>query len=69
MFIILKNAARCEECGTEVESKSTHDFQQCKCGNTFVDGGLAYLRGGARNFTTVTSLIEYYLVPDRDMPA
>lgn len=30
-----------------VESKSVHDFQECKCGN-FTDGGLDYIRRGGK---------------------
>lgn len=50
---IIRNAARCKNCGQVIESKSTHDWVCCKCfhesnGETgiFVDGGLAYLRRG-----------------------
>lgn len=43
---ILKNKIRCNYCGDVIESKYTHDFQQCKCGKVFVDGGKDYLRRG-----------------------
>ena len=43
---ILRNAARCNACGDEIESKHRHDWVQCGCGQTFVDGGLDYLRRG-----------------------
>jgi len=36
-----KNKIRCKKCGTILESKHRHDFQECKCG-VFVDGGLDY---------------------------
>lgn len=45
MSEIKRNAFRCKKCGMVVESKSVHDFQQCKCGN-FTDGGLEYVRRG-----------------------
>jgi len=40
------NKARCKKCGDIIESKSRHDFQQCKCGAIFVDGGKDYCRRG-----------------------
>ena len=50
---ILRNAIRCKNCGEVIESKSRHDFVECKCfresgGTTgvFVDGGHDYLRRG-----------------------
>ena len=43
---IKRNAFRCKKCGMVVESKSVHDYQTCKCGNS-TDGGLDYIiRGG-----------------------
>lgn len=53
-YKLVRNAAYCLVCGDHVESKSVHDFQQCSCGNIFVDGGLDYLRRGAER-------IEFYL--------
>lgn len=50
-FKIIRNAIRCKNCGEIIESKSTHDFVECKCfrqshGLTgcCVDGGLSYLK-------------------------
>jgi len=40
------NKAKCAKCGTIIESKSVHDFQQCKCGAVFIDGGDEYQRCG-----------------------
>lgn len=42
--MIIKNAVRCKLCNDEPESKYTHDFRYCKCGNVAVDGGKEYLR-------------------------
>lgn len=47
MSEIKRNAFRCKKCGMVVESKSVHDFQECKCGN-FTDGGLDYVRRGGK---------------------
>lgn len=41
-----RNAAICRKCNTRVESKYTHDFQRCRCGAIFVDGGTEYIRRG-----------------------
>lgn len=46
---IIKNAARCKTCGDVIESKNTHDFVTCSCGNLSVDGGHDYLRRGVRD--------------------
>jgi len=37
---------RCLKCKDVVESKSVHDFQGCKCGAIFIDGGNEYTRIG-----------------------
>lgn len=41
-----KNKIKCKSCNTILESKFTHDYQKCKCGKVFVDGGLSYRRVG-----------------------
>lgn len=41
-----KNKIKCKLCGDIIESKSRHDWRQCKCGSVFVDGGLDYSRVG-----------------------
>ena len=42
---ILVNKIRCNKCGEEIESTSTHDFKWCRCKSVAIDGGLDYLRG------------------------
>ena len=37
---------RCIKCKDVVESRSVHDFQACKCGAIFIDGGNEYTRIG-----------------------
>lgn len=57
---ILKNAARCKVCKTYIESHYRHDFQMCKCGKVFVDGGHDYLHwGGEPNEIEDLSVVEY----------
>lgn len=36
----------CPLCGDQIWSRHRHDFRQCTCGKTFVDGGRDYLRYG-----------------------
>jgi hypothetical protein len=38
--------AQCLDCEDIIESKHRHDFVTCKCGNSFLDGGEDYFRGG-----------------------
>lgn len=35
---------KCKLCGDIIESKYRHDFQECSCKKTFVDGGNVYIR-------------------------
>jgi hypothetical protein len=37
---------KCKQCGDIIQSKFRHDFQQCRCGAIFVDGGKDYFRCG-----------------------
>ncbi len=46
---IISNKARCIHCGDIIESKFTHDFNECSCRTIFVDGGKEYLRRGFKN--------------------
>lgn len=43
---ILTNKIKCNHCLQEIESTHHHNFQKCKCGAVFVDGGREYLRRG-----------------------
>lgn len=60
---LIRNAARCLECGDTVESKSRHDFRSCRCGGIFVDGGLDYVRRGFRDINKIEDLSEYEVDP------
>jgi len=50
--VIIRNSARCLDCGDHIESLSQHHLAECSCGNIFVDGGHAYLRHGYTYLTT-----------------
>ena len=52
---ILRNRCQCNVCKDIIESKSRHDFVQCKCGRIFTDGGLDYFH---RGFTEPDDLID-----------
>ena len=58
--VLTRNAIKCLQCCTVLESKYQHDYQSCKCSNqAFVDGGLSYQRLGAYNFDLIENLSEY----------
>lgn len=42
MIKLKRNLIRCKHCGDTIESKTTHDFQFCKCRAVGIDGGLDY---------------------------
>ena len=51
---------QCTDCLNIIESKHRHDFVRCECGNSFLDGGDDYLRGGG-------SLLPLLDASDEDM--
>ena len=55
---IIKNAIQCKKCGEIIESKSRHDYVQCKCGSCAVDGGHNYLRRSAAGSNLYIELSE-----------
>ncbi len=48
-YRIIENKAKCLKCGDVIESKYTHDYVQCSCGNISVDGGKDYLKRSYRD--------------------
>lgn len=57
MAKLIRNAFKCKFCETVVESKHTHDFRCCPCGN-YADGGLDYVRR-VGNLEDMEDLCEY----------
>ncbi len=53
------NRIKCKFCGTTIESKFTHDFQQCPCEKVFIDGGLSYTRIGYPSNMAPEDCFEY----------
>lgn len=70
MCKIKRNSAKCNECGTDIESKTRWDFVSCPCNAIFVDGGREYLRrgwngkGDPQNFYVDTSEFVSCMQPD-----
>lgn len=56
---IIRNAAKCLDCGDEIESKWRHNWVQCSCGHAFVDGGKEYIRHGFLDPARVQDLSEF----------
>ena len=49
MYKLVVNKIRCKFCGDVIESRSVHDFVQCRCGKCSTDGGQEYAQ---RSFIT-----------------
>lgn len=43
---VIVNKVRCKKCNDIIESKHSHDFKYCHCGEIFIDGGNEYQRYG-----------------------
>lgn len=46
---------KCKLCDDIIFSEHRHDFKECLCGKTFVDGGYDYLRYGG---STMPDFVE-----------
>lgn len=55
---IIRNRAKCLDCGVTVESTHVHHWVQCDCGHMFVDGGKDYLRRGFMDESRYEELSE-----------
>lgn len=53
---LLVNKARCAVCLDVIQSVHRHDWQACRCGAIFVDGGTSYQRYGADNLEDFVDL-------------
>lgn len=56
------NRCGCRLCGDIIQSTHRHHWVQCKCKAIFTDGGLDYIRRGAKNFDDIVDL------PDEESP-
>lgn len=46
---IFSNKIKCNHCGDVIESRTVHEYVECKCGMVSVDGGHEYLKRGFTN--------------------
>jgi len=56
---IIENKAQCKLCKNIIESKYRHDCVSCPCGEIFVDGGLDYLRSGAKDINNFIDMSKW----------
>lgn len=59
--LIVKNRAKCLNCGDIPESDHRHDYSPCECGDLAVDGGHQYVRRTAQSFEDVKEMSEYVI--------
>src|SRR5574344_407202 len=58
--VLTRNAIKCLQCNTVLESKHRHDFQCCGCDNrTTLDGGKEYSRVSGKDLDLIENLCEY----------
>ena len=54
--------AKCLKCGDIIESRHTHDYVMCSCGNLAVDGGKDYckrsFRDGENSWIDLSQTVE-----------
>jgi hypothetical protein len=53
--------AQCSKCLDVLESTHRHDFVRCECGNSFLDGGDDYFRGGG----SLVAYVKDYTITDK----
>lgn len=52
-------ATKCKNCGDIIFSRARHDFRECSCGQTFIDGGFSeYCRIGGNVVDTEKPFFE-----------
>lgn len=57
---IWDNSIECLLCGDKLRSRNRHDFRECKCGNSYVDGGSCYPRWGGKDISKIVKITEYF---------
>lgn len=65
--MIKHTAIQCLNCNDIIYSRAQHDFRSCKCGDCFVDGGLEYLRFGAKDFKDTKQIIIHLPVSKQEL--
>jgi hypothetical protein len=56
--VVLRNRCQCRQCGDIIASSSRHSFVSCGCGAIFTDGGLSYIRRGAKDLNDIIDMSE-----------
>ena len=51
--MIIRNAVRCNKCQEVLQSTHVHDYVECMCQETMVDGGNEYFRYGGNDVETL----------------
>ena len=51
--MIILNAVKCNKCYSVIQSTHVHDYVECICGSTIVDGGNEYFRYGGNDVETL----------------
>jgi len=61
--MIIRNAIKCNKCGDVIQSTHVHDYVECSCQDTVVDGGNEYFRYGGNDVETLFVSTEKPYVP------
>lgn len=51
--MIIRNAVKCNKCQEVIQSTHVHDYVECMCQETMVDGGNEYFRYGGNDVETL----------------
>jgi hypothetical protein len=51
--VIIRNAVKCNKCQEVLQSTHVHDYVECLCQETMVDGGNEYFRYGGSDVETL----------------
>jgi hypothetical protein len=51
--VIIRNAVKCNKCQEVLQSTHVHDYVECMCQETMVDGGNEYFRYGGGDVETL----------------
>lgn len=55
---IILNRIRCNICEDVITSHSIHDYKECLCGASIVDGGRAYLKRKGNSYTELSVMSD-----------
>ncbi len=61
--MIIRNAVKCNNCQEVLQSTHVHDYVECMCGETMVDGGNEYFRYGGNDVETLFISTDKPYVP------